>query len=1574
MMLLRPQSRSPTPPPPPSRTRHTRAPLPRTDDAIPRRTSLRSLRPLVWLAALACALALLANPPQASALLGGVSSGGSDGIQPRASSPAVSISRFAHLPSKLAYFDDSTSLLYHDGSEGNVYRSEDEGKTWKLVSGPAKGAAYMLVQHPHDIKQAYILSNAKTHWRTTNRGASWQEFKTPEPPAVRAGPPLEFHGDQRHWDHIIFTGKKCTMWTPWGGAICHDQAYYTTDAFASGVEPLIEFAMHCTWAKATRDIDVHPDAMKRIFCIAWEDAPTSSSALEAPGAAAASSPSSPGRGSSWVRWTRRAMPATTRLFQSDDFFKTRKMVELDMGRNARSFAGLGPSKKFLVTALRESQGTSGSSGMALFVTRDGVKWQKAQFPHGSELRENAYTVVDSTLHSLMVDVLDSLGSDTGVLFTSDSTGTQFVKSLEGTNRNSRGLVDFEHLQNIEGVGIANVKAESDGATRSMITFDDGSHWHPLRAPAVDAAGKRTACDPNDAERCSLHLYSVTSLHNTGRVFSSTAPGFVMGVGSVGRRLLPYEECDTFLSTDAGRTWRMVSFDAHKYEFGDQGSVLVIVDDEDITDHVSYSFNHGKDWKRLDLGLKVRAKLLTTIPDSTSLKFLLIGTQTRKDAGGQSDRNVAIHLDFATLGKRKCGEGDMERWYAQAAADKSCLMGHRQWYKRRKADADCVVADKFHDPEGREDPCPCTDADYECDFGFVRDSAGRCVSTGLPKIPAGECTQPSQKTYRGSSGYRLIPGDSCDRGRGVKKDEAVERPCDQGQPEAGRVAHQLHEFPGVVIDQMYFPESSSVVVQLTDGSAWHSLNDGYSWKQLVAPSDAGDPDTKVLTMALHAHDKSRGYLITAGQKVWSTINKGVSWDWFSAPLPANGLGIPVLDFHPDRSDWLIWTGSRNCVVATDGGGGCQAVAYVTVDNGRHFTRLDNYVRICSFVRDARLKVDARTIFCESYKDKSGDQKSFTSANHLQLVSGPNFYRNKKEVLFENIIGWATFEQYLVVAQYDDATQPPTMRLKVSLDARRFSDLHFPPDLDVKTRAYTVLDSVTDSIFLHFTTHSGAGSEWGTLLKSNSNGTYFSRSLEYVNRNDKGFVDFEKMLGLDGVALINAVANPDEAALSGRKDLVSRITHNDGGRWKPLTPPVRDAFGNPYECNAVGCSLHIHGFTERDNPKATFSSPSAVGLMLGVGNVGRKLSPYRDSDTFLTRDGGFTWEEVHKDAHRWEFGDQGSIIILVNDEDATDTVLYSLNEGLTWESYNFGQKLRVVEILTVPEDTHRKFLLLGSPTGSSGHTVAVYLDFSALQTRKCKLNVARPEEDDFELWSPSESRQEPCLFGRQTYYYKRKRQADCYVGETIVQPHEVVRNCSCTAADFECEFNHYRRPDTNECVLYPGTSALPTDDVGQCWAADSDGYWYERTSMRKIPHSSCTGGKRLDRGARHICSNNPASHGFFWWATVIACPFALAGFVGWWWNKKQQRAGRGSIRLPDTSRYTDSEFAQNVASVPRYVAGLASLGWSKLVETLEGVPFVRDRLRRSRGSYGGYRNLTTDEDAEILRDYEDEELDR
>jgi len=173
-------------------------------------------------------------------------------------------------------------------------------------------------------------------------------------------------------------------------------------------------------------------------------------------------------------------------------------------------------------------------------------------------------------------------------------------------------------------------------------------------------------------------------------------------------------------------------------------------------------------------------------------------------------------------------------------------------------------------------------------------------------------------------------------------------------------------------------------------------------------------------------------------------------------------------------------------------------------------------------------------------------------------------------------------------------------------------------------------------------------------------------------------------------------------------------------------------------------------------------------MAVGNVGESLKPYKESDTFLSRDAGFTWEEVHKDAHMWEFGDSGSILVIVNDEGPTDHVLYSTDEGLTWLEYRFSEeKIRVMSLVTVPEDNSRRFILFGVRLRLPG-AIAVHLDFSSLTMRKCEydftsvsasylnqpggeLNMQDPNDDDFELWGPSIEREEVCLFGRRVSFH-------------------------------------------------------------------------------------------------------------------------------------------------------------------------------------------------------------------------------
>ncbi|KZT00997.1 Oligoxyloglucan reducing end-specific cellobiohydrolase [Laetiporus sulphureus 93-53] len=1443
----------------------------------------------------------------------------------RAQQPEHSVTAFQNLPSRLFFFDDTTTAIYHDAVNGDVFVSPDEGKTWNKANGIPEGQASMVIEHPFDNSYAFVLTRGTTHYRTEDRGRTWRRFEMPIQPAL-VGKPLSFHSDPKKYGYILYQGTSCERSTGWG-SICHDETYYTKEAFSDEPQLLLAETSRCQFAHSSKDFkhDAHPDL---IYCVAFDTTTTS-------GAHALSS---------------------SRLFSSTDFFKNENKIEdLGIGKNAKGVMAFAIVSKFAVVALRDlSPGNNGE--MLLYVSVDTKTWAKARFPHASSarLRENGYTIVESTTHSLAVDVMLQDQTTIGTLFVSNSNGTFFVESLKDTNRNEMGYVDFEDLYGIEGVGMANVVANAEevegrGATKQLqtkITFDDGRSWSRLTPPSEDSEGRGIWCNPNNAD-CSLHLHSVTVPHNFGRVFSSPAPGFVMGVGSIGAYLKPYDECDTFLSTDAGVTWTMVRMGAHKYEFGDQGSIMVVVDDEDATDSVSYSSDLGRTWRTLNFGVKLRARILTTVPDSTSQKFMLVGQVAKDDAQSNQGRYAVVFLDFLPMRSRKCGEDDYERWYARSLTHE-CLMGHKQWYKRRKPDADCYVGEKFADPVEHEEDCPCTDEDYECDYNFVREG-NVCVPVGPEPIPAGVCPPDQQdQTYRGSSGYRLIPGNTCDRSRGVRKDDPVEKPCSNAQPAEGQIIHQTFEFQAPVVQFAYFKDSTTILVRLSDNTIWQSSNEGYTWRQIV-------PEERFVAFYHHKFTNDRAYLITPTNRHYYTTDTGRTWKTMNVPNPPNNFGLPILHFHPTKSDYLIWTGSEGC---SGFGENCHVEASYSRNNGEKWTLIEKYVRNCAWARDAELLVDPNQIICEVYKNKEGSQRFFSMENPLQLIGGTGFFSEQTK-LFDHVVGFAKFSEFLIVAEYQ--TQKQALDLQVSLDGRKFASGLFPPNMRPDQHAYTILESSTKAVFLHVTTSELPGLYWGHILKSNSNGTYYGLSIENVNRNEAGYVDFEKMIGLDGIALINVVSNPQEAIISGRKKLQTRITHNDGGTWKRLVPPPTDSLNHDYECDSASCALHIHGYTERYDARATYSTPSVPGLLMAVGNVGTSLAEYTESDTFLSRDAGHTWEEVHKDAHLWEFGDSGSILIMANDEEPTDHVLFSTDEGLNWREYRFtDEKIRVKEIVTVPSDTSRRFILMGYYPRSPVVHVAVHIDFSSLTRKQCVLSIENPGNDDFELWSPSEQRNELCLFGRQTLYHRRVRDANCVVGNQPKATEKVVKNCECDNSDFECEFNYYR-DESGVCVLVPGTQPLPDDDS----CRNGEDHWYERTEYRKIPYSTCDGGKRLDRGDKHLCPGIKGHSGWFWF-TVLMVPFAFAGLFGWWFYRKHGLA-RGTIRLPGGEsgpRYVSNSSAlDTLASVPWYLMGLAGIAWGAIISRFGDMTAgMRNR--------SGYRSVPVDEDAQILR-FEDEE---
>lgn len=54
------------------------------------------------------------------------------------------------------------------------------------------------------------------------------------------------------------------------------------------------------------------------------------------------------------------------------------------------------------------------------------------------------------------------------------------------------------------------------------------------------------------------------------------------------------------------------------------------------------------------------------------------------------------------------------------------------------------------------------------------------------MPPGTCAK-KDDTYLGSSGYRLIPGNTCDQSKGVKKDDKIQKDCSAARPENGKAS-------------------------------------------------------------------------------------------------------------------------------------------------------------------------------------------------------------------------------------------------------------------------------------------------------------------------------------------------------------------------------------------------------------------------------------------------------------------------------------------------------------------------------------------------------------------------------------------------------------------------------------------------------------------------------------------------------------------------------------------------------------------------------------------------------------------
>ncbi|ODV87493.1 hypothetical protein CANARDRAFT_194251 [[Candida] arabinofermentans NRRL YB-2248] len=741
---------------------------------------------------------------------------------------------------------------------------------------------------------------------------------------------------------------------------------------------------------------------------------------------------------------------------------------------------------------------------------------------------------------------------------------------------------------------------------------------------------------------------------------------------------------------------------------------------------------------------------------------------------------------------------------------------------------------------------------------------------------------------------------------------------------GKVKTSMFTFRGTVKDYIYLEKKEgdtsndeTLMALTSQNEVFVTHNQGYSWEEVA-------PDDEFLGIYLNKYNPDHVYLLAANDKVVYSRDKGDNWKSFRTPCkPVPGTN--PLYFHPTRPNYMIFYGQVGCDDAYSKA--CRTAAYVTRSYGKRWLKLQEHVKKCQFLGGLQKKVDPDYIVCEK---ESTEATSFKS----NLVASKSWFEKERTTMLENVVGFVQAGDYLVAATVIGQDE---LRVHVSTDGSTWNEAFFPPNFHVdKQQAYTTLSGATKSIFLHITTNPRQNTEFGAILKSNSDGVSYVLSLENVNRDGNGYVDFEQMSGLEGVIVVNVVSNPKDAKRGARKQLKSMITHNDGAQWSLIQPPYVDADGNKFACSGKpleDCSLHLHGYTEREDYRDTFSSQSAIGMMMAVGNVGEKLENYYDGHTYLTKDGGNTWKEVKKGVYMWEYGDQGSVIVIVNGKDNTNILSYSVDEGDTWTDYKFtDESVTVQDISTVPGDNSLKFLLFTRVPLARGDKTRVFqIDFSQLLKEPCNMDLKHPDIDDFELWTPKHPFQsDNCLFGHEMQYYRKIPGKLCRIGKALRQPYKVIRDCACTRQDYECDYNYYRDAD-GICRLIPGSNPPSHEDI--CYGDTSPIQYFKPTGYRRIPLSTCVGGKEFDKSGEPIPCKGKEDEFFkehpgpswvlivFTWVVIVS---VVAFFVKFAYMLYQTRYGE--IRLDDEGSFTVIEHDGNL------IARLKTYTESVLVTTL------------------------------------------
>uniref|UniRef100_A0A663MKE5 Sortilin related VPS10 domain containing receptor 1 n=1 Tax=Athene cunicularia TaxID=194338 RepID=A0A663MKE5_ATHCN len=348
-------------------------------------------------------------------------------------------------------------------------------------------------------------------------------------------------------------------------------------------------------------------------------------------------------------------------------------------------------------------------------------------------------------------------NDTYNLYISDTRGVYFTLALENV-KSSQGLegnvmIDLYEVAGIKGMFLANKKI--DNQVKTFITYNKGRDWSLLQAPDTDLRGNPVHCL---LPYCSLHLHLKVSEnpYTSGNIASrDTAPSIIVASGNIGTELSD-DDISMFVSSDAGNTWRQIFEEEHSVLYLDQGGVLVAMKHTSLPiRHLWLSFDEGRSWSKYSFtSLPLFVDGVLGEPGEETLIMTVFGHFSHRSEW------QLVKVDYKSIFDRRCAEEDYRPWQLHSQGE-ACIMGAKRIYRKRKSEKKCMQG-KYAGAMTSE-PCVCTEADFDCDYGYERHSNGQCLPAFWynPSSLSKDCSL--GQSYLNSTGYRKVVSNNCTDG-------------------------------------------------------------------------------------------------------------------------------------------------------------------------------------------------------------------------------------------------------------------------------------------------------------------------------------------------------------------------------------------------------------------------------------------------------------------------------------------------------------------------------------------------------------------------------------------------------------------------------------------------------------------------------------------------------------------------------------------------------------------------------------------------------------------------------------------